>query len=81
MVCEYRQFGKPLATIHGERSFTLRTLDHVAVLPLLLLLLPANSFAATVVERSSAFPEPGVLALLGSGLIGLAAVIRRRLSN
>jgi hypothetical protein len=49
---------------------------------LLVLILATNSFAAApAVVRSSVFPEPGVLALLGGGLIGLAALIRRYLSN
>ncbi|MGH9643631.1 MAG: PEP-CTERM sorting domain-containing protein [Terriglobales bacterium] len=29
----------------------------------------------------AAVPEPGVLAALGSGLVGLAAVVRRRLGR
>jgi hypothetical protein len=48
----------------------------------LLLLLTINSFAAsTPVAQSSVFPEPGVLALLGGGLVGIAALIRRHLSE
>jgi len=54
----------------------LRTLGPVAllVLTVFVLTISTNTFAATVVVRSSAVPEPGVLALLGSGLVGLAAV-------
>jgi PEP-CTERM motif len=56
-----------------------RNLSPVA---LLVFTLVTNSFAATpAVVRSSVFPEPGVLALLGGGLVGLAALIRRYLSD
>ena len=50
---------------------------------LLVLILAAKFFAAPapVVVRSSVIPEPGVLALLGGGLVGLAALIRRHLSD
>jgi hypothetical protein len=48
---------------------------------LLVLTLATNSFAAPAVVRSSVVPEPGLLALLGGGLVGLAAVIRRHLSD
>lgn len=41
----------------------------------------AASSAAPTVVRSSVFPEPGLLALLGGGLVGIAALIRRHLSN
>jgi len=50
-------------------------------LVLLVLILAASSFAAPAVVKSSVFPEPGVLVLLGGGLIGLATLIRRHLSN
>lgn len=57
----------------------MRNLSPVA---LLVFTLVGNSFAAApAVVRSSVFPEPGVLALLGGGLVGLAALIRRYLSN
>jgi hypothetical protein len=53
-----------------------------SLVALLVLTLVANSFAAApAVVRSAVFPEPGVLALLGGGLVGLAALIRRYLSN
>ena len=49
------------------------------------LLLATQSFAATAattpVAQSSVFPEPGILALLGGGLVGIAALIRRHLSE
>ena len=48
---------------------------------LLVLILVANSFAAPAVVKSSVSPEPGLLALLGGGLVGLATLIRRRLSQ
>ncbi len=43
--------------------------------------LSTDTFAAPHVLRASAAPEPGILAALGSGLVGLATVIRRRLSR
>jgi hypothetical protein len=55
-----------------------RTLGPVAFL---LLILVSSSFAATTVVKSSVVPEPGVLALLGSGLVGIAAFIRRHFTN
>ena len=48
---------------------------------LLILLLAVNCFASPAVVKSSVIPEPGVLALLGGGLVGLATVIRRHLGN
>jgi hypothetical protein len=48
---------------------------------LLVLISTASSFGATAVAKSSAFPEPGLLALLGGGLVGLATLIRRRLND
>jgi len=48
---------------------------------MLVLMLAAISFAAPAVVRSSVVPEPGVLVLLGGGLVGLATFIRRHLSN
>ena len=48
---------------------------------LLVLMLATNSFAAPAVVRSSVIPEPGLLALLGGGLVGLATLIRRHLSD
>ncbi len=56
----------------------MRTLGPVV---LLVLILATNSFAAPVVVKSSVFPEPGLLALLGGGLVGLAALIRRHLGD
>ena len=58
----------------------MQKLGPVALL-VLVLVMATNSFAAPAVVRSSVVPEPGVLALLGGGLVGLAAVIRRHLSD
>jgi hypothetical protein len=57
-----------------------RNLGPVALLALIVVL-ATNSFAAPAVVHASVVPEPGVLALLGGGLVGLAAVIRRNLSD
>ena len=57
----------------GERSFLVRNLGPVVVL---VLMLAVNSFAAPAVVQSSALPEPGLLFLLGGGLVGLATLIR-----
>ena len=48
---------------------------------LLVLILATNSFAAPAVVKSAVFPEPGLLALLGGGLVGLATLVRRHLSD
>jgi len=48
---------------------------------LLVLLMSTSLFAAPAVVKSSVVPDPGVLVLLGGGLFGLAALIRRRLSH
>jgi hypothetical protein len=53
------------------------------LLPVLLFLAIqcSYSFAATAVAKSSVLPEPGLLALLGGGLVGLASLIRRHLND
>lgn len=48
---------------------------------LLVLMLAVNSFAAPAVVQSSALPEPGLLFLLGGGLVGLATLIRIHVSK
>lgn len=48
---------------------------------LLILVAAVNCFASPAAAKSSVIPEPGVLALLGGGLVGLATVIRRHLGN
>jgi hypothetical protein len=52
-------------------------------LPLFLFLViqSSYSFASPVVAKSAVIPEPGVLALLGGGLVGLASLIRRHLND
>jgi hypothetical protein len=52
------------------------------VLIVLVMMQPMNCFAApAAVVRSSVVPEPGLLVLLGGGLVGIAALIRRHFSN
>jgi len=48
---------------------------------MVVLILVANSFAAPAVVKSSVLPEPGLLFLLGGGLVGIAALIRRHLTD
>jgi hypothetical protein len=57
------------------------TLRNFVPVMLLVLMLATNSFAAPAVAQSSVIPEPGLLALLGGGLVGLATLIRRHLSD
>jgi hypothetical protein len=54
------------------------------VLTFLVLALPLNAFAdggvaSSVVNLITSLPEPSTLGLLGSGLIGFAVVLRRKL--
>ena len=45
------------------------------------LMLVVNSFAAPAAVRTASAPQPGLLLLLGTGLVGLATLIRRRFNN
>jgi len=47
----------------------------------LILISAVNSFAAPAVVRAVSAPKPGLLLLLGTGLVGLATLIRRRLAS
>ena len=48
---------------------------------LLLFLLASNALAQPNLLKAAAFPEPGILVALGSGLIGLATLVRRHFSE
>ncbi|MGB8010477.1 MAG: hypothetical protein WCF68_02620 [Terriglobales bacterium] len=48
---------------------------------LLMLILATNSFAATATATAAVAPQPGLLVLLGGGLVGLATLVRRHLSE
>ena len=72
------QLENRLPVFKAKGVLTLRNFVPVA---LLVLMLATNSFAAPAVVQSSVIPEPGLLALLGGGLVGLATLIRRHLSD
>jgi hypothetical protein len=59
-----------------------RNLGPVVLLLVIVITLSTSSFAAPAAAvKASVYPEPGLLALLGGGLVGLATLIRRHLSN
>jgi hypothetical protein len=68
---------------NGLRLYTAKGVSLVQKLgpALLFVLMSTNLLAAPAVVKSSVLPEPGLLVLLGSGLVGLATLIRRRFSG
>jgi hypothetical protein len=65
-----------LAIDRVKRRSTVRTFGPA----LLILMSVVNLYAAPNVVHSSVVPEPGLLVLLGGGLVGLATLVRRHLS-
>lgn len=53
----------------------------ISGLAIWILMSVVQSFAAPTSVHASTAPQPSILLLLGAGLVGLATLIRRRLSN
>jgi threonine dehydrogenase-like Zn-dependent dehydrogenase len=58
-----------------------RSIKQVGFLLIIISALMSGSALATTAARASVKPESGTLALLGTGLIGLATLVRRHFSN
>jgi hypothetical protein len=66
---------------HCFREKGVPSVRNLGPVALTVLLLAASAAASPTAIRSSIAPNPGLLALLGGGLVGLAALIRHHLSD
>ena len=70
-----------LSVYRGDsRLMVYRSIKYLAFLLTIITLL-SGSALANATARASVKPEAGTLALLGTGLIGLATLVRRHFSN
>lgn len=76
-VRENPDIGALLAPEGGKELCRMRHLG----LAVILFAIPSVCFGSVGALHASSAPQPGLLALLGSGLIGMAGLIRRLLSE